>query len=155
MGRRSLVKSAWLHLRRARYFIGPYSETPDITVIGPPPYYVVEERCEREQLGRTIHRAIDASRLEKIALPDLKQVNEERELELAHLAGVKDRRTFERGNRYVSFDCVGGDRILITPHFRKRGYWEPAPEAQWLTLRRPTEAELGEAAITAVAGATA
>jgi hypothetical protein len=73
MGRERLVKSAWLHLRRARYFIGPYSETPDITVIGPPPYSVVDEPCEREQLGRAIRRAIDASGQEEIALSDLKQ----------------------------------------------------------------------------------
>ena len=65
------MKSAWVNLRRARYFIGPYSETPEITVIGPPPYHVLEEACEREQLGRAIRRAIDASRPEKIALPVL------------------------------------------------------------------------------------
>jgi hypothetical protein len=155
MGRGSLVKSAWLNLRRARYFIGPYSETPDITVLGPPPYYVVEEPCEPEQLGRTIRRAIDASRQEEIALSDLERFSEERGLELTRLAGVRDRRTFERGARYVSFDCIGDDQVLITPHFRKRGYWEPVPEAQWLTLRRPTDAELGEAAITAAERATA
>ncbi len=149
------MRSAWVNLRRARYFIGPYSEAPDITVIGPPPYHVLEEACEREQLGRAIRRAIDASRPEKIALPDLQQVSEERGLELARLAGVKDRRTFERGNRYVSFDSIGHDQILVTPHFRKRGYWEPAPETQWLTLERPTDVELGEAANTAVARATA
>jgi hypothetical protein len=155
MGKGSPVKSAWLNLRRARYFVGPYSDTPDITVVGPPPYYVVEEPCERAQLGRTIRRAIDASRQEEIASSDLERLSEERWLELARLARVKDRRTFERGNRYVSFDCIGDDRILITPHFRKRGYWEPVPEAQWLTLRRPTDAELGEAAITAAGRATA
>jgi hypothetical protein len=119
------VNSAWLHLRRA------------------------------EQLGRAIRRAIDASGQEEIELSVLKQASDERGLELARLAGVKDRGTFERANRYVSFDCIGDDQILITPHFRKRGYWEPLPEAQWLTLRRPTDAELGEAAITAVARATA
>jgi hypothetical protein len=153
--RSSRRPSAWVHLRRARYFIGPYSDTPDITVIGPPPYYVVEEPCEREQLGRAVRRAIDASRPEKISLADLKQVSDERGLELARLAGAKDRRTFERGNRYVSVDCIGDDRILITPHFRKRGYWEPVPETQWLTLERPTDAQLGEAAITAAERAAA
>jgi hypothetical protein len=35
------MKSAWLKLRRSRYFIGPYSDTPDITVMGPPPYFVL------------------------------------------------------------------------------------------------------------------
>lgn len=143
-----------MHLRRGRYFIGPYSDTTDATVIGPPPYYVVEEQCEREQLGRTIRRAIDASGEEKITVAEVARLSEERALELARLGGVKDRRTFERGNRYVRFDCIGDDQILITPHFRKRGYWDPAPETQWLRLQRPSDAELGEAAITAAKRAT-
>lgn len=37
------MRSAWLKLRRNRYFIGPYSDTPDITVMGPPPYFVLSE----------------------------------------------------------------------------------------------------------------
>lgn len=55
----------------------------------------------------------------------------------------------------MSVDCIADDRILITPHFRKRGYWEPVPETQWLTLERPTDAQLGEAAITAAERAAA
>src|SRR5215204_2769697 len=61
---------------------------------------------------------------------DAFQLAEERTLELARLAGVKDRRTFERGARLVHFDCVSVDEILITPTFRKRGYWEPGDTAQ-------------------------
>src|SRR5215211_3299361 len=67
---------------------------------------------------------------------DAFQLAEERTLELARLAGVKDRCTFERGARLVHFDCVSVDEILITPTFRKRGYWEPVPEAQWCRAGR-------------------
>jgi hypothetical protein len=138
-----------------RYLIGPYSDTPDIIMIGPPPYYVVDEACEPEQLGKTIRRAMDASGQETTASADLERISEDRGLELARLAGVSDRKTFERRTRYVSFDCVGEDQILVTPHFRKRGYWEPVPEAQWLNVQRPSDAELGQAAITAAKRATA
>jgi len=144
-----------MNLRRTRYFIGPYSDTPDITMIGPPPYYIVEEHCEREELGRAIRQAMDASGHEEPASADLERISEVRGLELARFAGLKDQKTFERGTRYVSFDCVGDDQILVTPHFRKRGYWEPVPEARWLTLERPSDAELGQAAITAAERATA
>jgi hypothetical protein len=106
----------------------PYSDTPDITMIGSPPYYVVDEACEPEQLGKAIRRAMDASGQETTASADLERISEDRGLELARLAGVSDRKTFERRTRYVSFDCVGEDQILVTPHFRKRGYWEPVPE---------------------------
>jgi hypothetical protein len=144
-----------MNLRHRRYFIGPYSDTPEITMIGPPPYDVVDEPFEREQLGEAIRRAIDAFGHEKTASADLQRISEDRGLELARLAGVRDRKTFERGARYVSFDCVGGDQILVTPHFRKRGYWEPVPEEKWLTLFRPSDAELGQAAITAAERAAA
>jgi hypothetical protein len=55
------MRSAWLKLRRNRYFIGPYSDTPDVTVIGPPPYFVLSEGCPPDELGRTIRIALDAS----------------------------------------------------------------------------------------------
>jgi hypothetical protein len=76
-------------------------------------------------------------------------------LALARLAGVKDRRTFERGARLVGIDCPSPGEILVTPNFRKRGYWEPAPQTQWKRLQRPSDSELGAAAIEAVARATA
>jgi hypothetical protein len=55
------VKSAWLNLRAGRYFIGPYSDTPAFTILGPPPYYVLSEGCSPEELGRTIRLALEAS----------------------------------------------------------------------------------------------
>ena len=79
----------------------------------------------------------------------------ERTLALARLAGVKDRGTFERGARLVDFDGIASGEILVTPSFRKRGYWEPSPEAQWIRLTRPTDADLGDAAIEAAARSTA
>jgi hypothetical protein len=149
------VKSAWLNLRRARYFIGPYSATPDITIIGPPPYYVLSEGCPADELGRTIRLGLDASLEESVSWDDAARLGEERTLELARLAGVRDRRTFERGARLVDFDCVGADEILITPSIRRRGYWEPVPEAGWCRVRRPSDSELGDAAARAVARSTA
>jgi hypothetical protein len=68
---------------------------------------------------------------------------------------VKDRSTFERGARLVSFDCGGAGEVLVTPNFRRRGYWEPAPQAQWSRLQRPSDSELGDAAVEAVGRATA
>jgi hypothetical protein len=59
-----------------RYLIGPYSDTPDIIMIGPPPYYVVDEACEPEQLGKTIRRAMDASGQETTASADLERIIE-------------------------------------------------------------------------------
>jgi len=149
------MRSAWLQLRRNRYFIGPYSDTPDITVIGPPPYFVLSEGCPPDELGRTIRMALDASVHEIVSGDSAVRLAEDRTLDLARLAGVKDRRTFERGARVVDFDCVGVDEILITPSFRKRGYWEPVPEAQWCRVLRPSDSELGDAAVRAVARATA
>jgi hypothetical protein len=149
------MKSAWLNLRRSRYFIGPYSDTPDITIMGPPPYFVLSEECPPDELGRTIRVALDASLDEIVSRDDAVRLAEDRTLELARRAGVKDRRTFERGARLVHFDCVSVDEILITPSFRKRGYWDPLPKAQWLSVRRPSDSELGDAAVRAVARSTA
>ena len=55
------MKSAWLNLRASGYFIGPYSDTPDFTILGPPPYYVLSEGCSPEELGQTIRLALEAS----------------------------------------------------------------------------------------------
>ncbi len=150
-----LMKSAWLNLRRSWYFVGPYSDTADFTIMGPPPYFVLSKESSRDELGRTIRMALDGSRDESVSGDDAFQLAEERTRELARLAGVKDRRTFERGPRLVHFDCVSTDEILITPTFRKRGYWEPVPEAQWCRARRPSDSELGVAAVRAVARSTA
>jgi len=149
------VKSAWLNLRRSRYFIGPYNETPNITIIGAPPYSVLSASCAPDQLGGAIRFALEASMEEAASWDDALKLAEERTLELARLAGVQDRRTFERGARLVNFDCVDHGEILVTPSFRKRGYWDPVPEEQWQHLRFPSDAELGVAAVEAVAASTA
>ena len=149
------MKSAWLNPRRRRYFIGPYSDTPHITLIGPPPYHVLAQACAPDELGRTIRLALEASQEESVSADDIVRLAEERTLALARLAGVKDRQTFERGARLVSFEGVRANEILVTPNFRKRGYWEPAPESQWRRLLRPSDAELGRAAVEAADAATA
>jgi hypothetical protein len=149
-----LDESAWLNLRRGRYFIGPYSDTPDLTVLGPPPYVAFSEHCSPADLGHAIRTALDAWLEENVSGEDLVRLANERALELARLAGVKDRRTFERGARLVQFDCVSSDEILGTPSHRTRGYWEPVPEAQWSRLRRPSDSELGHTAVSAIARST-
>lgn len=150
------VQSAWLHLRRSRYFIGPYNQTPVITIIGAQPYAVLSEGCAPHELGRAIRVALEASIEEEAASwDDALELADERTLELARLAGVKDRGTFARGARLVNFDRVDRGEILITPSFRKRGYWEPVPEEQWRRLRRPSDADLGIAAVEAVAASSA
>jgi hypothetical protein len=149
------VKSAWLNLRRSRYFTGPYNETPEITIIGAPPYWVLPEGSAPDQLGRAIRVALEASMDEPASWDDALGRAEERTVLLARLAGVKDRCTFERGARLVNFDSVDRGEILITPTFRKRGYWEPVPEEQWRRVRRPSDAELGIATVEAVAASTA
>jgi hypothetical protein len=63
--------------------------------------------------------------------------------------------TFERGARLVDFDVRASGEILVTPSFRKRGCWELSPEAQWIRLTRPSDADLGHAAIEAAARSTA
>lgn len=149
------MKSAWLKLRRSRYFTGPYNETPEITIIGAPPYSVLPEGCAPDQLGRAIRAALEASTDEPASWDDALARAEERTLQLARLAGVKDRRTFERGARLVNFDSGDRAEILITPTFRRRGYWEPVPEEQRRRVRRPSDAELGVAAVEAVAASSA
>jgi hypothetical protein len=149
------VKSAWLNLRRSRYFIGPYNQTPDITIVGEPPYSVLSEGSAPHQLGGAIRLALEASMDEAVSWDDALELADKRTLELARLAGVKDRRTYERGARLVNFDCVDRGEILITPSFRKRGYWDPVPKEQWRRIRRPSDAELGVAAVEAVAASTA
>jgi hypothetical protein len=149
------VKSAWLKLRRGRYFIGPYNETPEITILGAPPYSILSEGCAPHELGRAIRLALGASAEEAASWDEALELARERGLDLARLAGVKDRHTFERGARLVNFDCVDRGDILITPSFRQRGYWEPVPEAQWRRIRRPSDPELGVAAVEAVAASTA
>jgi hypothetical protein len=149
------VKSAWLNLRASRYFIGPYSDTPDFTILGPPPYYVLSEGCSPEELGRTIRLALEASSEESTSGDEYARLADERTLALARLARVKDRRTFERGARLVDFDVRASGEILVTPFFRKRGYWEPSPEDQWIRLTRPSDADLGHAAIETAERSTA
>jgi hypothetical protein len=149
------VKSAWLNLRASRYFIGRYSDTPDFTILGPPPYYVLSEGCSPEELGRTIRLALEASIEESAAGDEYARLADERTFALARLAGVKDRGTFERGARLVNFDVRASGEILVTPSFRKRGYWEPSPEAHWIRLTRPSDVDLGHAAIQAAARSTA
>jgi hypothetical protein len=149
------VKSAWLSLRGRRYFIGPYSDTPDTTILGPPPYYVLSEGCQPEELGRTIRLALEASTAESASGDQIARLAERRALAVARFAGVKDRRTFERGARLVDVDWSSSGEILVTPCFRKRGSWEPSPEAQWTRLTRPSDADLGHAAIDAAARSAA
>jgi hypothetical protein len=149
------VKSAWLNLRASRYFIGPYSDTPAFTILGPPPYYVLSEGCSPEELGRTIRLALDASTEEGTSGDENARLADERTSALARLARVKDRATFERGARLVNFDVRASGEILVTPSLRKRGYWEPSPGAQWIRLTRPSDADLGHAAIEAAARSTA
>jgi hypothetical protein len=149
------VKSAWLHLRASRYFIGPYSDTPAFTILGPPPYYVLSEGCSPEELGRTIRLALEASIEESTSGDEIARLADERTFTLARFAKVKDRATFERGARLVNFDVRASGEILVTPSLRKRGYWEPSPEAQWIRLTRPSDADLGQAAKEAAERSTA
>jgi hypothetical protein len=144
------VEGAWLNRRRGRYFVGHYSETPEITVIGGPPYYVLDETCAVADIGRTVRLALDDSGDENMSWEVAWRVAEERVTAVANLAGVKDRPTYERGTRHISFDRLSRAEILVTPTFRRRGYWEPVPEEQWLRLRHPSDRELGEAAMTAL-----
>ncbi|MFL5920946.1 MAG: hypothetical protein ACJ75Q_14295 [Gaiellaceae bacterium] len=139
------MKSDWLNLRASRYFIGPYSETPDFTILGPPP----------EELGRTIRLALEASIEESTSGDEYARLADERAIAPARLARVKNRGTFERGARLVNFDVRASGEILVTPSFRKRGYWEPSPEAQWIRLARPSDVDLGHAALQAAARSTA
>ena len=74
------MKSAWLNLRRSRYFTGPYNETPDITIIGAPPYSVLPEGCAPDQLGTTIRVALEASMDEPASWDDARGRAEERTL---------------------------------------------------------------------------
>ena len=149
------MKSAWLHLRASKYFIGPYSDTPAFTILGPPPYYVLSEGCSPEELGRTIRLALEASIEESTSGDEIARLADERTFTLARFAKVKDRATFERGARLVNFDVRASGEILVTPSLRKRGYWEPSPEAQWIRLTRPSDADLGQAAKEAAERSTA
>ena len=149
------MNSAWLHLRASRYFIGPYSDTPAFTILGPPPYYVLSEGCSPEELGRTIRLALEASIEESTSGDEIARLADERTFTLARFAKVKDRATFERGARLVNFDVRASGEILVTPSLRKRGYWEPSPEAQWIRLTRPSDADLGQAAKEAAERSTA
>jgi hypothetical protein len=109
------VKSAWLNLRASRYFIGPYSDTPAFTILGPPPYYVLSEGCSPEELGRTIRLALEASTEEGTSGRENARLADERTSALARLARVKDGATFERGARLVNFDVRASGEILVTP----------------------------------------
>ncbi len=148
------VKSAWVNLRRGRYFVGSYSETPELTIIGPAPYYVLTQNSPAH-VGQTAHAALAASKFENVSWDEAQKLAEQRVLELAHLAGVKARTTFERGARLVDLDHDNAGEILVTPNHRKRGYWDPMPERYWLRVRRPSDAELGKAIIAALDRATA
>jgi len=106
-------------------------------------------------LSRTIRLALEASVEESTSGQEYARLAEERTFALARLAGVKDRGTFERGAHLVDFDVRASGEILVTPSFRKRGYWEPSPEAQWIRLIRPSDVDLGHAAMQAAARSTA
>jgi hypothetical protein len=149
------MNGAWVNRRRGRYFLGPYSDTREITIIGPPPYIVLREPCSADEVGRASRAALNASVDESVSADDAFALAERRVLELAHLAGVKDRATFERGTRLVELDQVADKEILVKPFFRKRGYWEPTPEVCWLGLQSPSDRELGEAVFDAIERASA
>jgi hypothetical protein len=136
-------------------FPRPYSDTEEITIIGPPPYNVLREPCSADEVGRASREAINASVDESVSADAALALVERWVLELAHLAGVKDRATFERGTRLVELDQVADDEILVKPFFRKRGYWEPTPRVRWLPLRSPSDRVLGEAVIDASERASA
>jgi hypothetical protein len=148
------VGQAWVNLRRRRYFVGSYSDTPDITIVGPPPYAVLSEDCAPEELGATVRTALRTSAVEQVSWDDALRLADERILQLARLAGVKDRRTFERGVRLVDAQCDQRG-VTVTPHFRKRGYWEPSPESLWLHLDAPPDRVLGVAVKKALERASA
>jgi hypothetical protein len=92
------MNGAWVNRRRGRYFLGPYSDTREITIIGRPPYIVLREPCSADEVGRASRVALNASVDESVSADDAPALAERRVLELAHLAGVKDRATFERGH---------------------------------------------------------
>ena len=99
--------------------------------------------------------ALEASIEESTSGDEIARLADERTFTLARLAMVKDRATFERGARLVNFDVRASGEILVTPSLRKRGYWEPSPEAQWIRLTRPSDADLGHAAKEAAERSTA
>jgi hypothetical protein len=137
------VDSAWVKLRRGRYFIGPYNATPSLTIVGAGPYRVLPDSCAAAALGGAAYAALDASVFEDVSAEEAPRLADARVLELARTAGVKNWASFERGTRLVAVDRDTRDEILITPMLRKRGYWEPAAEGHWRRLRRPAQAELG------------
>jgi hypothetical protein len=124
------VKSAWLNLRASRYFIGPYSDTPAFTILGPPPYHVLPEGCSPEELGRTIRMTLEASIEESTSDDENARLADERTFALARLARVKDRATFERGARLVDFDVRASGEILVKPRSGSADIGRP--------LRRPS-----------------
>jgi hypothetical protein len=148
------VAHAWINLRRRTYFVGPYSDTPEITIIGTPPYGILPEDCAPEELGRAIRVALNASQAEQLTWDDAMHAAAERTEALALAAGVKNRQTFERGTRLVDIDCARGDYTL-TPYFRQRGYWEPSPESAWLHISQLSDHSLGESVRVALSAASA
>jgi hypothetical protein len=148
------VGSAWINLRRGKCFVGSYSDTPEITVIGPPPYAVLSEDCTPEELGAVVRVALRDSAVEHVSWDDAWCLADERVLELARLAGVKDRRTFERGTRLVDVDDDQG-ALTVTPNFRERGSRAPSPESLWMHLDTPADDVLGAAVKEALGRASA
>jgi hypothetical protein len=149
------VQSAWVKRRRRRYFIGPYNETRELTVIAPGPYCVLPDSAPADEIGSAVMAALDASSFEDVAGEALTRLADERVLELARAAGVSAWSTFERGTRLVGVDRVKNNELLVTPNHRKRGYWEPTPERYWHRLDGPSAAELGEACVAAFERSTA
>jgi hypothetical protein len=148
------VRSAWIKLRRGKCFVGSYSDTPEITVIGPPPYAILPKDCTPEELGAVVRVALRESAAEQMSWDDAWRLADERVRDLAPLAGVKDRRTFERGTRLVDVHDEQG-ALRVTPYFRERGSWAPSPEALWMHVDAPIDELLGKAVKEALRRASA
>ena len=145
------MSSAWVYRRRGRYYIGPYSDTPSLTIMGPSPYIA----CEANDVGRAVVHVLATAPAEQLSFDEARSAAEERLLELANTAGVKAWRTFERGARLVEVDELDNGEVVATPTFRVRGYREPTPERTWIRLRRPSTEELGQAVLDALERARA
>lgn len=74
-----------------KYFVGSYSDTPEITVIGPPPYANLPDDCSPGELGRAVRAALNASHAEQVSWDDAMRMAADRTEAFALTAGVKDR----------------------------------------------------------------
>jgi hypothetical protein len=59
------VQSAWVKRRRRRYFIGPYNETRELTVIAPGPYCVLPDSASCSSRRTTGSAATGSRRPER------------------------------------------------------------------------------------------